>query len=58
MSPICTPIYQSELSHSIVQWESFVRLGDKMSNSIIEDKIEKQKADQCALLIYTVSYFD
>ena len=32
-----------------------MELGKDMEDSVIEDKIKAQKAEQCALLIYTVS---
>ena len=40
---------------SAVQWEQFMKLGEDMDNSVIEEKIKAQKPEQCALLIYTVS---
>ena len=39
-----------------LQWEEFLKLGDEIETSAVEEKIESQKPDQCAVLIYTVSY--
>ena len=30
-------------------------MGSEIETSVVEDKIESQKPDQCALLVYTVS---
>jgi hypothetical protein len=37
------------------QWEQFMELGKDIEDSVIEKKIEAEKPEQCALLIYTVS---
>ena len=37
------------------QWEDFLKLGDEIETSVVEEKIKAQKPEQCALLIYTVS---
>ena len=31
-------------------------MGTEIETSVVEEKIESQKPDECALLIYTVSY--
>ena len=38
-----------------LQWEDFLKLGDEIETSVVEEKIKAQKPEQCALLIYTVS---
>ena len=35
-----------------------MELGKDMEDSVIEEKIKAQKPEQCAVLIYTVSYFE
>ena len=42
-------------SYYCLQWEDFLKLGDEIENSVVEEKIKAQKPEQCALLIYTVS---
>ena len=37
------------------QWEDFLKLGDEIETSVVEEKIKAQKPEHCALLIYTVS---
>ena len=39
-----------------MQWEEFLKLGDEVETSVVEEKIKSQRPEHCALLIYTVSY--
>jgi len=39
-----------------LQWEEFLKLGDEVETSVVEEKIKSQRPEHCALLIYTVSY--
>ena len=41
---------------SSLQWEEFLKLGDEVETSVVEEKIKSQRPEHCALLIYTVSY--
>ena len=39
-----------------LQWKEFLEKGSEAETSVVEEKINSQKPDECALLIYTVSY--
>ncbi len=39
-----------------LQWETFMKLGDDMEDSVVEEIVKAQRPEQCALLIYTVSW--
>ncbi len=38
-----------------MQWETFMKLGDDMEDSVVEEKVKAQRPEHCALLVYTVS---
>ena len=40
---------------SVLQWEQFMKLGEDIEDSVIEEKVDAQRPEQCALLLYTVS---
>ncbi|ELV10010.1 Long-chain-fatty-acid--CoA ligase ACSBG2 [Tupaia chinensis] len=42
-----------ETNNNIYSWEDFMELGDSIPDSQLERIIESQKANQCAVLIYT-----
>ena len=39
-----------------MQQEEFLEKGSEIEMSVVEENIKSQKPDECALLIYTVSY--
>ena len=41
---------------SLHQWDQFLELGKDVDDSVIEEKIKAQRPEQCALLVYTVSF--
>ena len=48
--------YKGKLSQeypNVYEWEDFLKLGDEIETSVVEEKIKAQRPEQCALLIYT-----
>ena len=41
---------------SLHQWDQFMELGKDVDDNVIEEKIKAQRPEQCALLVYTVSF--
>jgi len=48
--------YKGKLSEqypNVYEWEEFLKLGDEVETSVVEEKIKSQRPEHCALLIYT-----
>ena len=41
---------------SLIQWEEFIRLGSDVEDVVIEERLKQQRADQCAGVVFSVSY--
>lgn len=42
-----------KFEEGVYSWESFIRLGDSVSDEVVNERIDNQKPEHCATLIYT-----